>query len=601
METCARRLRIPAISLILAACVLLPSHVTVSASDPHGAYYSSDTNKVFWFIHASDLHVGTSESTDLANFQWLVTTARDVIRPSFIVATGDLTDSTNGNWLNYPNGPYQAEWDQYKAIIDAARGPDDWMDFFYDLPGNHDAYNDQDFSYYLANSVQGRATGKTQLSWTRTFPFGKYHFLGVNSADNTGAAFSIFPPYGDYAGLDTSELAFVNQQLTAQADASLTFVFGHHPVTSTGSSTDTYLYYGQQEFVHYLDQYRASTYNYGHTHANSQALFKGNSYTGLMSGDGIYYYNVASLGKDSPNTYSLVAVDCNGVSSVTTTVGTWPLVLITAPLDKYVGTAVNPYVYTVPTSSGNPIRALVFSPTSVTAVSYRVDGAAWLPMSQVATNPALWQATWDASGLAAGEHTIDVQAGATLDSIKVQLTSTVNHPPVANADSYSVQGGSTLSVPPKGVLTNDTDADTNTLTAALVTGPVYAQSFSLNSDGSFTYVPATNYVGTDTFTYRAFDGKAYSAFATVSISVTSPPAADTVTILSATYNAKRKQLSVTATSSAQPNATLTVVGFGQMTYKAKSKSYVLTATVATKPSSVTVTSTFGGRATVNLT
>jgi len=241
METCARRLRIPAISLILAALALIPSHVTLNAGNPHGAYYSADTDKVFWFIHASDLHVGTSESTDLANFQWLVTTARDVIQPSFIVATGDLTDSTNGNWAGYPNGPYQAEWDQYKAIIDAARGPDDWMDFFYDLPGNHDAYNDQDFSYYLANSVQGRATGKTQLSWTRTFPFGKYHFLGVNSADNTGAAFSIFPPYGDYAGLDTSELAFINQQLTAQADASLTFVFGHHPVTSTGCSTDTYL------------------------------------------------------------------------------------------------------------------------------------------------------------------------------------------------------------------------------------------------------------------------------------------------------------------------------------------------------------------------
>ena len=211
METCAKRLRVPVISLILAALVLLPSHVGVKAGYPHGAYYAPDTDKVFWFIHASDLHVGACDSFETERLQWLVTTARDVIDPQFIVVTGDLTDSTDCNWLGYPNGPHQAEWDEYKAIVDGAgAGPT----VFYDLPGNHDAYNDRYFEYYLANSVQGRATGGTQVSWTRSFPFGKYHFLGVNSADNTGAPFSIFAPYGDHAGLDASELAYINQQLT---------------------------------------------------------------------------------------------------------------------------------------------------------------------------------------------------------------------------------------------------------------------------------------------------------------------------------------------------------------------------------------------------
>jgi len=70
-----------------------------------------------------------------------------------------------------------------------------------------------------------------------------------------------------------------------------------------------------------------------------------------------------------------------------------------------------------------------------------------------------------------------------------------------------------------------------------------------------------------------------------------------VTILSATYNARRKQLSVTAKSSVQPDATLTVEGYGTMTYKAKTKTYVLTASALTKPASVTVTSSRGGSAT----
>ncbi|CAH0356354.1 hypothetical protein AQB9606_04691 [Aquabacterium sp. CECT 9606] len=42
----------------------------------------------------------------------------------------------------------------------------------------------------------------------------------------------------------------------------------------------------------------------------------------------------------------------------------------------------------------------------------------------------------------------------------------------------------------------------------------------LNTDGSYTYTPATNFNGTDAFTYKANDGTANSALATVTITVT---------------------------------------------------------------------------------
>ena len=110
--------------------------------------------------------MGMRGTNDSSRLQWLVTTAKSVINPSFIVVTGDLTDSTNGNLLGIPNGPYQAEWDQYKSILTKAGVT---ADFYYDLPGNHDAYSDSDFSYYLANSVQGRATRKNAAVVDREF------------------------------------------------------------------------------------------------------------------------------------------------------------------------------------------------------------------------------------------------------------------------------------------------------------------------------------------------------------------------------------------------------------------------------------------------
>ncbi|MBL8382472.1 MAG: DUF2341 domain-containing protein, partial [Burkholderiales bacterium] len=71
-----------------------------------------------------------------------------------------------------------------------------------------------------------------------------------------------------------------------------------------------------------------------------------------------------------------------------------------------------------------------------------------------------------------------------------------------------------------GVLANDSDIDSVLLSALLVSGPTHASSFTLHADGTFTYVPAADYNGTDSFTYKANDGTLDSAHATVTISVT---------------------------------------------------------------------------------
>jgi Ca2+-binding RTX toxin-like protein len=96
----------------------------------------------------------------------------------------------------------------------------------------------------------------------------------------------------------------------------------------------------------------------------------------------------------------------------------------------------------------------------------------------------------------------------------------VNTAPVAANDSYGVVGGATVSVPAPGVLGNDSDADGNALTAAVVTPPS-SGVLVLNSNGSFTYAPAENATsGSVTFTYKASDGQATSNLATVTITIT---------------------------------------------------------------------------------
>ena len=60
-------------------------------------------------------------------------------------------------------------------------------------------------------------------------------------------------------------------------------------------------------------------------------------------------------------------------------------------------------------------------------------------------------------------------------------------------------------------------------------GPSHG-TLTLNANGSFTYTPAANYNGSDSFTYRASDGTLTSNLATVTLTVTAVNDAPTVTV-----------------------------------------------------------------------
>jgi VCBS repeat-containing protein len=105
------------------------------------------------------------------------------------------------------------------------------------------------------------------------------------------------------------------------------------------------------------------------------------------------------------------------------------------------------------------------------------------------------------------------------DSNNATATITVgNAAPVAVNDSYSMTEDGSLEIAAPGVLTNDSDADSDPLTAILTTN-VSSGILSLNADGSFSYDPVDDFNGTVTFTYKANDGVSDSDAATVNLTV----------------------------------------------------------------------------------
>ena len=156
----------------------------------------------------------------------------------------------------------------------------------------------------------------------------------------------------------------------------------------------------------------------------------------------------------------------------------------------------------------DPLTAEVVSPAANGTVTLNVDGSfSYSPnLNFIGTDSFTYKAS---DGLS--------ESGVATVSITVTA---VNKPPVAVNDAYSTTEDAPLVVAAPGVLGNDSDVDGPSLSAILVS-PTEKGTVTLNADGSFSYSPNLNFTGTDSFTYKADDGKSESDVATVEITVTS--------------------------------------------------------------------------------
>ncbi len=74
---------------------------------------------------------------------------------------------------------------------------------------------------------------------------------------------------------------------------------------------------------------------------------------------------------------------------------------------------------------------------------------------------------------------------------------------IANDDSYDVFENQTLNISSNGVLSNDISTTGDPMSAGLTSYPLHGDITEFNSDGTFIYIPDTNYFGEDSFTYEA--------------------------------------------------------------------------------------------------
>ena len=193
-----------------------------------------------------------------------------------------------------------------------------------------------------------------------------------------------------------------------------------------------------------------------------------------------------------------------------------------------------------------------------------VDAAGTVLTAEIVTPPSSGTLTLNTDGsftfIAAtgGVYTFTYRAkDATSQSASATVTISLDAVPVTQPDSYDADEDSPLSrTAAQGVLANDSDPESQPLTAALVAN-VQHGTITLSADGSFIYVPAANFFGSDSFTYRASDGTPRTPPpAPVTVSLTVLPVNDPPVAVADTYGVRvETPLAITAAGGVLRNDT----------------------------------------------
>ncbi len=234
----------------------------------------------------------------------------------------------------------------------------------------------------------------------------------------------------------------------------------------------------------------------GGTGANRIAMWTGSAWSALGSG--------------MDTAVSVLAVASDGTlyagGSFATAggqVSTYLAQLSPAPTTTTLGSSANPA-----TSGASITLTATVSPGAASGAVAFKEGATTLSTGTLSGGVA----TFSSSALAAGSHVIRAEypgdanyLGSTNSITQVITPAAGNHAPTAGAHYLGATINTPLRVNATVLSSLDADVDGDALSVSSVTSPSLHGTVVLSLD-TITYTPATDYVGTDQFTYTISDG-----------------------------------------------------------------------------------------------
>ncbi|XP_058737488.1 putative metallophosphoesterase At3g03305 [Vicia villosa] len=170
-------------TIIIACSIYCCSGATVIES-------KQQPDSVVWIVQLSDLHFSVHHPNRGQDFTNLVGPALNIINPSLVLITGDLTDGKSKDLLTMKQN--EDEWVEYRNVMDdVIERSGLHKSLFYDLRGNHDSFGVPDvggsFDFFSKYSINGRLGRNGSVnSVTIETKERKHLFVGIDTTMTTG-------------------------------------------------------------------------------------------------------------------------------------------------------------------------------------------------------------------------------------------------------------------------------------------------------------------------------------------------------------------------------------------------------------------------------
>ncbi|XP_036874689.1 transmembrane protein 62 isoform X2 [Manis javanica] len=316
---------------------------------PHPAPGARASN-IFWGLQISDTHLSRfrdrGRAVDLEKF---CSETIDIIQPSLVLATGDLTDAKTKE--EFGSRQQEVEWQTYQGILKRTRVMEKtkWLD----VKGNHDAFNIPSLesveNYYRKYSAVHR---DGSYHYIHSTPFGNYSFISLDATQNPGPK----RPYNFFGILDEKRMEELLLLAKESNQSNHSIWFGHFPTSTILSPSP-----GIRSIMS-----SATAYLCGHLHTlgGLMPVLHTRHFEGTLELEvGDWKHN---------RRYRIFAFDHDLFSFADLAFDEWPVVLITNPKSLLYSSAKHEPLERLLHSTH--IRILAFSLSSITSVTVKIDG-----------------------------------------------------------------------------------------------------------------------------------------------------------------------------------------------------------------------------------
>lgn len=317
---------------------------------------SNEFNNIFWLLQISDIHISKyQDPSRVSDLQDFIETHIPIIKPSLVIATGDLVDAKTERGIG--GEQHLEEWQHYKSVLDKTgitkKIP--WLD----LRGNHDCFNvlapEHESNLFKEYSSVGLQHQLRSYKYTHQTEYGSYSFIGIDACPKPG----LKRPFNFFGRLTDREIAELRLMARDTVKDNFTIWFSHYP---TATILDPY----STALKPALQSTNTLAYLCGHLHHMAGLTF--NMYARQPEG----HMELELADWKVHRRYRILAIDHDLFSFVDTTYKTWPVILVTNPKDVR---AKSPTVEPLNRiRQSTHIRILIFSPDNIKQVSIKIDG-----------------------------------------------------------------------------------------------------------------------------------------------------------------------------------------------------------------------------------